>query len=105
MVDMGVDEFAPFTPFAAFDARVIIVKRALGIDRLVAKGTFTLGDASDGIDPMAEPVVFSVADTDGSLFGQTLPPDSFQRIGQGGFRFRAPEGECRHSVDDRQTYK
>ncbi|MGH8558602.1 MAG: hypothetical protein ACRESZ_14315 [Methylococcales bacterium] len=51
-----------------------------------------MGEVSDGIDPIAEPVIFSLADTDGSFFDQTLPLGSFEPFGKGGFLFRAPKG-------------
>lgn len=44
---------------------------------------------SDGIEPNIEAVVFSLSDTDGGFFNQTLPPGSFKHRGKGEWLFRA----------------
>lgn len=95
VVDMGVYEFTTSIsaiPFATFDTRLQLFTNHPGKDRFFAKGSFTLGDASNGIDPLTEKLVFSLADTDGTFFEQTLPPGSFQHIGDRSFLFRAPKG-------------
>ncbi len=79
-------------PSKIFDAKVILSMSTKGNDHFFAKGSFTLGEASDGIDPLAESVVFSLADPDGTFFDQTLPPGSFEPFGKRGFLFRAPKG-------------
>jgi parallel beta-helix repeat protein len=95
VVDMGVDEFTTSIsaiPFATFDTRLLLFINQPVKDRFSAKGSFTLGDASNGIDPLTEKLVFSLVDTDGTFFEQTLPPGSFHRIEHRSFLFRAVRG-------------
>lgn len=82
----------PLVPFAALDANVTLSMRAQGKDYFFTRGTLTLGNASNSINPIAEQVVLSLADTDGKFFEQTLLPGSFESFGRGGFLLRAPNG-------------
>lgn len=77
--------------FSAFDASLILFKKLHQKGHFFSKGSFTLGEMSDGIDPEREELIFNLSDTDGRFFSQILPPGSFQPIGKGGFLFRAPE--------------
>lgn len=80
-------------PFVAFAPKVsLFFRSAYGKDHFLTVGSFTLGDGSDGIDPVVEPVVFSLADAAGTFFTQTLPSGSFQRKREGKLIFRAPAG-------------
>ena len=82
------------SPFAAFDTRLTLLRKLHREGHFIAKGSFTLGDMSDGIEPKIEAVVFSLSDMNGRFFSQALPPGSFKPIGKGGFLFRAPEGSA-----------
>ena len=82
----------PSTPFAAFDSSLILFFGNHGKDAFLAWGSFSLGAENDGIDPLAEPVMVSLADTVGTFFTQTLSPGSFELFRKGGFLFHAPRG-------------
>lgn len=56
-------------PFDAFAAKVEIED-----DEFEVKGRFTLGDASNGIDPTSEEVIFKIG-----TFSASMPPGSFER--------------------------
>src|SRR5262249_17756258 len=77
-----------FLPFAAFTAHLPLWPSSPSPTPFVAQGAFTLGKTSKGIAPLAEPVSFSLADTVGPIFTQTLPPGSFKPFGAGSFLFR-----------------
>lgn len=79
--------------FSAFDASLILFEKLHQKGHFFSKGSFTLGDMSDGIEPEIEDVMFNLSDTDGIFFSQILPPGSFTPIGKGGFLFRAPKVE------------
>jgi endoglucanase len=69
--------------FAALDADVrITTGPAANDDRLQTTGSFTLGAASEGIDPLTEAVRIEVG-----AHVIALPPGSFQRDGGGHFFF------------------
>ena len=76
-------------PFAAFDAQLTLVRKPHRKGHFIAKGSFTLADTNDGIEPSIEAVVFCLSDTDGSFFNQTLPPGSFKHRSKGEWLFRA----------------
>ncbi len=77
-------------PFATFDVtRLSVVKRPHRNGHFTAQGSFTLADTSDGIGAKLEAVTFSLSDSDGSFFSQTLPPGSLRTIGKGNLLFRA----------------
>jgi hypothetical protein len=68
-------------PFATFAARVEIeVERHER--ELETKATFTLGDGSDGIDPLTEAVSFQVGP-----FSTTIPAGRFKKDTKGRFKF------------------
>jgi CSLREA domain-containing protein len=97
--DMGaVEEAAALLPFAALRTQVTLYRNALSkltpnTDHFTAQGAFTLDAASNGIAPPTEVVLFTLADTDGPFFTQTLPRGSFLPFGHGSFFFRAPVGQ------------
>jgi len=78
-------------PFSDLDTKLLLSKNTQGKGAFSAKGSFVLGATSDGVDPVAQPVVFSLADTNGSFFDQTLPASSFKPFQKKGFIFRAPK--------------
>jgi len=78
-------------PFATFNPKVILLRNTHGNGHFSARGSLTLADTSDGIDPEAETMVFSIADMDGTFFTEIVPPGSFKRIGKRSFLFRAPK--------------
>lgn len=85
---VGVIRAASENPFAAFDARLTLVRKPHRKGHFIAKGSFTLAETNDGIIPKREAVVFSLSDTDGGFFSQTLPPGSFKHGGKGEWLFR-----------------
>ncbi len=89
--DIGAFEAAGFLPlpFAAFNIKILLKNNNQRNDGFLAKGSFTLSDDSNGIDPPIESVFFSIANADGQLFAQTLPIGSFKPLFQGGFLFHA----------------
>ena len=71
--------------FARFDADLALSRTRRG--EFFVEGFFTLGEGSDGVQLVAEPVAISLADTDGIFFTQTLPPGSLRRTKGGAFVF------------------
>jgi uncharacterized repeat protein (TIGR03803 family) len=74
--------FAPPVPFAAFSAQLLIqFGKAPNTDLFELSSNFTLGSASNGINPPAEPVTLQVG-----TFTTTIPSLSF--TGAGSFSFQ-----------------
>jgi len=75
--DLGAYEFksgaAAAIAFAAFASNVSIHKERPGKDHFHARGSFILGDDSNGIDPTAEELAFTLGDDSGKVFEQVLP--------------------------------
>lgn len=86
----SLSSFAIFEPaiqqFAAFDARVEI-KAKRQKHEFKVKATFTLGAASDGIDPLTEPVSFQVG-----TYSETIPAGYFTQDQKGRFKFKRING-------------
>ena len=79
----------PNMPLNAFSAEVTLAFGALANDdTFSAKETFTLGDGSNGIDPITEEVNLQVG-----AFSTIIPAGSFTLDRKGCFRF---EGEINH---------
>jgi hypothetical protein len=73
----------PVIPFAAFTAQVEIrLSPRTGSDAFQERATFTLGAASDGINPSTEAVSFQIG-----TFSTTIPAGSFQAGPRGQFTF------------------
>ena len=85
--------FVPPMPFAAFSANARDpFRHGANTDALKLQSSFTLGSASNGINPVAEPVTLQIG-----TFATTIPPGSFtgtQRVWAVHFRtvrsWRAP---------------
>jgi hypothetical protein len=78
-------------PFLAFNAKLEIdLEHKPTKDRFELLSSFTLGTASNGINPAAEPVTLKTG-----TFTTTIPPGSFKDIGQGIFVFRGVIGGVR----------
>jgi len=74
---------SPVTPFAAFTAQVEIrLGPRTGSDAFQERATFTLGAASDGINPPTEAVSFQIG-----TFSTTIPARSFHAGPRGQFTF------------------
>lgn len=86
---VAVISVAGENPFTALDAQLTLVRKPHRKGHFIAKGSFTLADTNDGIDPKIEAVVLSLSDTDGGFFSQTLPPGSLKHSGKGEWIFRA----------------
>lgn len=70
-------------PFSAFSAKLEIdFGPSPNTDAFQLNSSFTLGSASDGINPLAEPVTLGVG-----TFATTIPPGSFQRSRFGSLTF------------------
>lgn len=84
--DIGAFEFekASAVPFSAFDLRLSIDSTAPGFS---LRGTFTLGAASDGINPLTEPVTITLG-----TYSVTIPPSSFKLFKNGTFMFQGTIG-------------
>ncbi len=73
---LSLVEFDSFT----FKKRRIEDRRRAFKDRVDLKGTFTLGEGNNGIDPVHEPVTVTIEGVDESIvFTQTILPGSFRR--------------------------
>jgi hypothetical protein len=80
---VGIVAAPPTVPFTSFSAKLEIhsgQKPNTGHFNLNA--SFTLGSASNGINPPAEPVTLQVG-----TFTTTIPPGSFKGTGLGPFQF------------------
>lgn len=73
----------PITPFASFNALAQVSSRNGGSFSLA--GIFTLGTASNGINPAAEPFTLQLA-----TYSLNLPAGSFNVVEGGRFVFRGP---------------
>jgi len=81
--------FTSGVPLKAFSAEARLAFGAVANDdTFEAKGTFTLGDGSDGIDPLTEDVSLQVG-----AFSTTIPAGSFTQDRKGEFTF---EGVINH---------
>ncbi|MGH6847915.1 MAG: choice-of-anchor tandem repeat GloVer-containing protein, partial [Methylocella sp.] len=75
--------FVPAIPFSAFGAKLgIQFGPTPNHDRFQIQASFTLGSASTGINPVAEPVTLQIG-----AFAVTIPPGSFTGTGFGPFAF------------------
>lgn len=83
--DIGAFEFENTSvPFSAFDLKLSIDSTAPGFS---LKGTFTLGAASDGINPLTEPVTITLG-----TYSVTIPPSSFKQQKNGTFMYQGTIG-------------
>lgn len=78
---------AILSSFTLFNTRLILAGNINGY--LIEEGTFTLGKTSNGIKPENETMTLTLSDKDGTVFSQTLPKNTFKRIGKSVFSFRA----------------
>ena len=97
----GVATFPP-VPFSTFSAKLEIFDH----DAFRLRSEFTVGNASNGINPPAEPVTLQVG-----TFATTIPPGSFKGKGFGPFHFHGviagvdlevlivPTGAKRYALD------
>ena len=69
-------------PFSAFSAKLEIACKKPNSDSFDLNASFTLGTASNRIDPPTEPVTLTVG-----TFTRTIPAGSFQAHGSGSFTF------------------
>jgi hypothetical protein len=75
--------FTTGTPFAAFGAKLVIqFGKTPNQDFFEMESSFTLGSASNGINPAAEPVTLQIG-----TFAVTIPSGSFTGKGFGPFYF------------------
>jgi YVTN family beta-propeller protein len=74
-------------PFAVLKSKLNVRPNSRHIFTL--KGTFVLGDASDGIQPQSESVRLSISDANGVVFEADLPAGSFKRIAKRGAIFHS----------------
>ena len=76
--------FVTAVPFSAFRAKLEIdLDKKPNEDRFELQSSFTLGHASNGINPAAEKVKLQIG-----AFTTTIPPGSFKGTGFGPFKFR-----------------
>ena len=106
MFELTGTGFVPGTPFAAFGAKLVIqFGKTPDQDFFEMGSSFTLGSASIGINPAAEPVTLQIG-----TFAVTIPLGSFTGKGFGPFYFAgtingvaldvviAPEGTKRYAL-------
>lgn len=78
---------SPAVPFAAFDVKVEVELRPLtNHDTFEIKGSFTLGDASNGIHILTEVLRLQLSGGTGG-FSATIPAGSFRQDKKGRFKF------------------
>ncbi|MBO0734316.1 MAG: YncE family protein [Methylocapsa sp.] len=82
---VGIIPAPPGVPFSVFSARLAIRfwPYNLRSDDFNLNASFTLGSASNGIDPSAEPVTIKIG-----TFALTIPRGSFKGTGFGPFEFQ-----------------
>ena len=88
---MGIMPPPTCIPFLAFNGKLEIdLEHKPNKDHFELLSSFTLGKASNGINPAAEPVTLRVG-----TFTTTIPAGSFKEIGQGIFVFHGVIGGVR----------
>ena len=103
VVDIGAYEFMTVMNSALVDTTLQLSINRSGKDQFFASGFFVLGNPNNGVDPLSEKLVFSLADDDGVFFEQALPPGSFRQIGHGNFLFTAGKSRGIHMMGIRPT--
>jgi Right handed beta helix region len=103
VVDLGAYEFITVTKSTLVDISIQLSFNRPGKDQFLASGFLALDNPNNGIAPLTEPVILSLADVDGVVFEQTLPPGSFRQIGHGNFLFTAGKSRGIHMMSIRPT--
>lgn len=103
VVDLGAYEFIPVMTSTLVETSIQLSFNRQGKDQFLTSGFLVLGNPNNGVNPLSEKLVFSLADVDGIFFEQALPPGSFRQIGQGNFLFTARKGHGIHMMSIRPT--
>lgn len=103
VVDLGAYEFMVVTKARLVNTSIQLLFNQPGKDQFLTNGFLALDNPNNGLAPLTETLVLSLADLGGVFFEQTLPPGSFRQIGHGNFLFTAGKSRGIHTMRIRPT--